>query len=829
MKYKFNITNMSCTACSANIENIVKDLLKNKSVVVTVSLMTNQLVIESEDEININEVINSVTSIGYGCTYDDPNIKQTNNENLSIKNYTRNQQNIVATKKKQLIAAFIFLIPLMYFSMGHMLHIMPKQLSDLHLTLSILQLLFSFPFVVIFQNIFKDGYKAFFKKVPNMNSLIAFGSSAAIFYGIYVILRLTISTTGALAHNLYFESAGMILTLVSLGKYFEEKSKLKTTNAITLLMKLKPKSARLLINGNEKIINSVDIKIGDILIVKPGENIPTDGIVIDGISSVNESSISGESIPVDKIKGDKVLTATTNTYGVLTIRATANGNNTSLDQIIELIENTSSKKANISKLADKISLYFVPTIIVLSLIVFIVWVSSTRNFDKSFNFAISVLVISCPCALGLATPIAIMVATGKGAKNGILIKSPDSLEELNLCNTVVLDKTGTITYGILDVTQITSYIDENDFNNLLFAIENNSEHPIGKAIVNYLEDKVLEKLPVSNFFALPGNGVKGNINQKTYYAGNLDLLTSLNIKIDDIENKNILDSTSIYLCDNKNLLGYVVLKDKIKEESKDAIELLKSKNKKVIILTGDNKETAISVKNQVNADDVIYNVKPQEKAQHIKNLMDHGTKVVMIGDGINDAPALTQANVGIALGSGSDIAIETGDIVLVKNSLMDIVNTIDLSKKTISIIKGNLFWAFLYNVIAIPIAAGVFFPLTEISLSPMIASLAMSISSVSVVTNSLRINSIKMIKSKQYKINNTKETTSMKTTTIKMEGLMCNHCVQNVQNALMKIKGVQNVQVTLDNQTATITHDNIDTALFKDAISTIGYTVIEIN
>lgn len=745
MKKKYDVSGMTCSSCSLAVEKAVKKIDGVSDV--SVNLLTNSMSATLDDSIDGSEIIKAIENAGYEAKSQDE---------ASFKKEKINPiEEDIKNMKKRLKASFIFLIPLMYISMGHMIGLpVPGFIMGINnaLTFAFIQLLLTVPVIYINRNYFIGGFKALKNKSPNMDSLIALGAGAAFIYGIYVIFKLSygfghgdIDTVLRFKDELYFESAATILTLITLGKYLETKSKGKTSDSINKLMDLAPKTA-LVVRNNEEVRVSIDeVEVSDIIIIKPGESIPVDGTIIEGNSSIDQSAITGESIPVEKHVGDKVISATINKSGYFKFKANKVGSDTTLSKIIELVEDANATKAPIAKLADKISGIFVPVVMSISAITMIAWLFAGRPFEFALSMGITVLVISCPCALGLATPVAIMVGTGKGAENGILIKSAEALETLHSIDSVVLDKTGTITEGKPSVTDIilTGDLNENEFLKMAGSIENLSEHPLAESILEKVKEEKIEIDVIESFESIPGKGIKGSYNGKIYIAGNKSMLRDNNIDLLDHENDSLKLSkqgkTAMYFSDDKKLVGIIAVKDNIKKDSKDAIEMFHKMDIDVLMLTGDNAETAKAIQKDLNIDNVIAEVFPEDKEREIRNIQDKGKKVLMVGDGINDAPALTRADVGIAIGAGTDIAIESADIVLIKNSLLDAVTAVELSKATIRNIKQNLFWAFFYNAIGIPLAAGVFYTTLGWKLSPMFAAFAMSFSSIFVVTNALRL------------------------------------------------------------------------------------------
>lgn len=843
MNKKFSVTGMTCSACSASVEKAVKKLEGINSV--SVNLLTNSMVVDyNEEAIDENNIIQAVTSAGYGAS-----VFSKNKNEIKVSDKMRVEDEIKKMKKR-LIISFAFLIPLMYISMGHMMGLpLPSFLSGLENAISYGMTQFLLALVIVYVNrkYYQVGFKTLFKGSPNMDTLIAIGSSAAMVYGIFAIYRMgyglgiqDFELVEKYHMDLYFESAAMILALITLGKYLEKKSKGKTSEAITKLMDLAPKTATILRNNKEVIVPIEEVLKDDIVIVKPGESIPVDGVIIEGSSSIDQSAITGESIPVEKNIGDKVIAATINKNGYFKFKAEKVGDDTTLAQIISLVEDASSSKAPIAKLADKISGVFVPIVISISIISTIVWLLVGKSFEFSLSIGIAVLVISCPCALGLATPVAIMVGTGKGAENGILIKSAEALETAHKIQTVVLDKTGTITEGKPKVTDIVvnSNINKNELLKIAASIEKPSEHPLADAIVEKAKKGNVTLLDVDNFISITGKGIKAEINNKIYYAGNLSLMKENNIDyskfekvINDLAKKG---KTPLCFSDDSILLGVIAVADTIKSTSKKAIEEFKNMGINIVMLTGDNKNTAEAIRKELNIDKVIAEVLPQDKEKEVRKIQESGKKVAMIGDGINDAPALARADVGIAIGAGTDIAIESADIVLMKSDLLDGVTTIKLSKAVIKNIKENLFWAFFYNAIGIPLAAGVFYNILGWKLNPMFGAFAMSLSSVCVVSNALRL---KLFKAYDKNIINEEnfenefeegEDEEMKKI-VRVDGMNCSHCQAKVESALSALDGVSEAKVNLKKKIAVVTLEkevNDDTLL--KAVNDVGFTGVSV-
>lgn len=883
MKERFDVTGMTCSACSSHVEKSVSKLTGVENV--SVNLLTNSMQVEfDENKLDTAGIIKAVEDAGYGAAVKDGHAKsgtKTSGQSDSQENggLSAVEQN-VKNMKKRLIVSLIFWIPLMYVSMGHMIYqwlnipMPPFTMSFLHgnenaITYAFTQFLLLLPILIANQKYFKNGFKTLWHRSPNMDSLIAIGAGAAILYGIFAIYRIgyamghgDMMVVHQYAHDLYFESAGTILTLITIGKYLETKSKGKTSEAITKLLNLAPKTVTVVRDGVEQVVDAAEVEKGEIFLVKPGESVAVDGIVLEGKSSFDESAITGESIPVPKQEGDAIVSASMNKSGLIRAKATKVGEDTTIAQIIRLVEEASSSKAPIAKMADKIAGVFVPAVITIALITGVIWLISGATFEFAMSTAIAVLVISCPCALGLATPVAIMVGTGKGAENGILIKSGDALETAHQIDTVVLDKTGTITQGKPVVTDIICAAGKSAAKTQLLQIagslEKGSEHPLAEAIVNYCltNNSSLEK--VTDFNALFGKGIEGTVSGTHYYAGNEKMMEEKGISL-STEQKNQIQAlakqgrTPLLFADEKQFLGIVAVADVVKPTSKEAVQKFRDYGIHVIMLTGDNEVTAQAIKEQVGIDEVIAGVLPTQKEEKISALKQAGHKVAMIGDGVNDAPALASADVGIAIGAGTDVAIESADIVLMKNDLLDAVGAVKLSKAVIRNIKENLFWAFFYNSIGIPLAAGVLYPLFQIKLNPMFGAAAMSLSSVCVVSNALRLRWVKLHDAKKTQSephqdvaastiadinqhnaldNNIKSTNNDKgestmTTTISIEGMMCAHCQAHVEKALKEVAGVTEVTVSLENKNAVVTGDaSVET--LKQAVVDAGYEVTDV-
>lgn len=817
---------MTCSACSSHVQKAVSKLDGIKEA--NVNLLTNSMQVEYDhNKVTSTDIIKAVEKAGYGAS-----------RLLEKKEDSKNRitiQDPSKELKKRFLISLLFLIPLMYIAMGHMVHLpLPTILlgSENALIFSFTQLLLTIPILYINRNYYQVGFKALKNRAPNMDSLIAIGSLAAFLYGIFAIYMIGFG----LGHqqreivetyrmSLYFESSGMILTLITLGKYLESKSKKKTTDAIEKLMNLTPKTTTILKDGKEITVATENVQKGDIVLIKPGERIPVDGKVVKGMSYVDQSAITGESIPVKKQEGDTVISATINQNGSFQFLAEKVGENTTISQIIALVEEASSSKAPISRLADKISGIFVPTVIGIAILAMIIWLILGYSFEFALSIGIAVLVISCPCALGLATPVSIMVATGKAAENGILIKEAESLEIAHKINCIVLDKTGTITEGKMEVAsiQVAEGYTESQVLQIANLLEQHSEHPIAKAVLQKCKEKEIKKQEDLDYFeTVTGKGVKGKIGEDWYFAGNSNWMQEMKIETTLLPKDNI--ATLVYIAKNTQIVGVLSIRDTIKENSKQAINEMQKLGIEVYMITGDQKEIAESIAKEVGIKHVIAEVLPQEKEKKIQELQWQGKKVAMVGDGINDSPAIMRADLGIAIGAGTDIAIDSADMILIKSDLQDVVNAVELSKATIRNIKMNLFWAFFYNTIGIPVAAGVFYPLFGWTLNPMIAAAAMSLSSVCVVTNALRLRRFSIKRQKTEK----KEEIKMNVI-IKIEGMACQNCVKHVKAALEQIEGIQQVQVSLEEKQATILVDKeVEEEEIKKVIEEAGYKVVKI-
>ena len=831
---KFNVTGMSCAACSSRVEKAVSKVNGVKSV--SVSLLTNSMGVEgsASDE----SIIAAVEKAGYGASVAGGEKKQSaENEQLKDKD--------TPVLMHRLIASVGFLAVLMYISMGHMMWgwPLPAFFADNHIAMGLAQLLLCVIIMVINQKFFISGFKGLIHRSPNMDTLVALGSGASFVYSVYALFAMTDAQVKGNAelvmsymHEFYFESAAMILTLITVGKMLEAHSKGKTTNALKALLNLAPKKATLLIDGKETEVTVDKVKKGDVFVVRPGESIPVDAEITDGSTAVDESALTGESIPVDKTVGDSVSAGTINKSGFIKCSATAVGEDTALSQIIKMVSDAAATKAPVAKIADKVSGVFVPVVIVIAVVTIAVWLLCGQTVGYALARGISVLVISCPCALGLATPVAIMVGNGMGARKGILFKTAASLEEAGKTQIAVLDKTGTITKGEPKVTDIIPFeITENELLKYAYSIEVKSEHPLAKAIIVKAEELSLNPYEVTDFKAESGNGLSAEYNGKRIIGGSKKYISSIIGISNDILNK--ADKLSeegktplFFMLDNK-LLGIIAVADVIKEESPQAIKQLQNMGIKVVMLTGDNERTAKAVGKLAGVDEVIAGVMPDGKEKVVVELKKQG-KVLMVGDGINDAPALTRADIGMAIGSGTDIAIDAADVVFMKSKLTDVPAAVRLSRKTLRNIHENLFWAFIYNVIGIPLAAGVWIPLLGWQLNPMFGAAAMSLSSFCVVTNALRLNFFDITnpkKDRKIKYKSKKDDNAM-TKTMKIDGMMCSHCEGRVKQSLEGLAQVSQAEVSHEKGTAVVTLTaEVSNDVLKKTVEDQGYNVISIS
>ena len=853
-KDQFDITGMTCSACSSRIEKSVAKLPGIQEV--SVNLLKNSMVASYDESVlDAAGIVQAVEKAGYGAFLKTPAgiQEKSRKENRTAKPEISTAQAEYKQMKQRLLLSALFTIPLFYISMGHMMGWpLPGFLLGMEnaMTFAFTQFLLVIPVVFINFKYYRTGFKTLFLASPNMDSLIAIGSSAAAVYGIYAIYKIGIGlghgdmeTVHSFMMDLYFESAGMILTLITLGKTLEARAKGKTSDAITKLMNLAPKTATVERDGMEIQISAAEVQPGETVIVKAGESIPVDGVVLEGFSSVDESALTGESIPVEKHTGDKVIGATINKSGYFKMQATKVGDDTTLAQIVRLVDDATSSKAPIAKLADKVSGVFVPVVITIALAAMAVWLLAGYGLEFALSIGISVLVISCPCALGLATPTAIMVGTGKGATNGILIKSAEALETAHSINTVVLDKTGTITQGTPVVTNVMCKdgVHKRELLQIAASLEKLSEHPLADAIVSEAEKEGLSLLSVSDFRQIPGQGITGHIEGEICLAGNRRLLEANGVQGGALlqlgESMAEDGKTPLFFARAGGLIGVIAVADVVKPTSRQAVQELSDLGLEVVMLTGDNAKTAEAIRRQVGTCRVVAEVFPQDKEKEIRRLQSAGKKVAMVGDGINDAPALARADVGIAIGAGTDIAIESADIVLMKSDLLDVSTAIQLSKAVIRNIKQNLFWAFIYNIIGIPVAAGVFFIPFALKLNPMIGAFAMSFSSVFVVTNALRLRWFKPkhifheesdIENQTIIAEKRKGVIQMKKT-LNIEGMVCMNCVKHVDKALREVQGVQNVTVSLENKSAQVQlGQDVTDAVLRTAVEDAGYEVIGI-
>lgn len=842
---QYIVTGMSCAACSSRVE---KAVLKVPGVTsCSVSLLTNSMGVEGTA--SEQEIIKAVADAGYGASKKGEGAAKTQSSSASAGEDMLKDRTTPALKKR-LIASLGFLIVLMYFSMGHMMWgwPVPGFMKDNHVMMGLLQMLLTITVMVINQKFFISGFKGLIHRAPNMDTLVALGSGASFVYSTYALFAMTdaqmhgdMDAVMSYMHDFYFESAAMILALITVGKMLEARSKGKTTDALKGLMKLAPKTAVVIRTGKEVQVSIEQVQKGDCFVVKPGENIPVDGEVIEGNSAVNESALTGESIPVDKAVGDKVSAATVNQSGYLKCRATRVGEDTTLSQIIQMVSDAAATKAPIAKIADRVSGVFVPMVITIAVLTIIVWLIAGQSIGFALSRGIAVLVISCPCALGLATPVAIMVGNGMGARNGIMFKTAVSLEETGKMQIVALDKTGTITSGEPKVTDIipAAGVTEEVLLKYAYALENKSEHPLARAILEKAKEENAGIEEVTGFQALPGNGLTAILDGHTLYGGNHTFISS-KVSVDgDIQKKaeKLAEEgkTPLFFGNGERLLGVIAVADVIKEDSPQAIKELQNMGIHVVMLTGDNERTAKAIGQQAGVDEVIAGVLPEGKEQVIRKLKEKG-KVAMVGDGINDAPALTRADMGIAIGAGTDVAIDAADVVLMKSRLSDVPAAIRMSRATLRNIHENLFWAFFYNIIGIPLAAGVWYPLFGWKLNPMFGAAAMSLSSFCVVSNALRLNLFKMydaskdkkLKAKKEKKRSKKEDKTMKKI-MNIEGMMCGHCEAAVKKALEALPQVDEAVVSHEAGTAELTlNAEIADDVLKKTVEDKDYTVTSV-
>ena len=828
---QFNVTGMSCAACSARVEKAVSKVDGVSSC--SVSLLTNSMGVEGTAK--ADDIIKAVEDAGYGASLKNDREKSAKSVDSDALKDTETPK-----IKKRLIASIIFLAVLMYISMGHMMwnFPLPSFLAENHIAMGLVQLLLTGIIMVINQHFFISGFKGIIHRSPNMDTLVALGSGAALIYSTYALFAMTnaqlngdMQAVMGYMHEFYFESAAMILTLITVGKMLEAHSKGKTTDALKGLMNLAPKTAVIVKDGVETEVSIDSVQKDDIFVVRPGESIPVDGIILEGSSAVNESALTGESIPTDKNVGDKVSAATINQSGFIRCKAERVGEDTTLSQIIRMVSDAAATKAPIAKIADKVSGIFVPVVIIIAIITAVIWLLIGDPFGSALQKAISVLVISCPCALGLATPVAIMVGNGVGARNGILFKTAVSLETSGNINIVALDKTGTITSGEPKVTDIVTSdgISEAELLQTAVTLECKSEHPLAKAIIGKAEEMQITRQEISNFQILAGNGLSGTLENTLVAGGNLNFISSRAEIVSEIKAKaeQLAENgkTPLFFSKGNKLLGIIAVADVIKEDSPRAIKELRDMGIKVVMLTGDNVKTADAIGKQAGVDEVIAGVLPDGKEKVIQKLKMQG-KVAMVGDGINDSPALTSADVGIAIGAGTDIAIDAADIVLMKSRLSDVPAAIRLGRSTLRNIHENLFWAFIYNIIGIPLAAGLFIPIFGWGLNPMFGAAAMSLSSFCVVTNALRLNFVKIHSAKRDKKIKSKEKKKM-TKTLKIEGMMCPHCEARVKQVLEELPEVESVVASHEKGTAElILNKEISDEILKKTVEEQGYKVL---
>ena len=855
---QYTVTGMSCAACSTRVEKAVSKVPGVTSC--SVSLLTNSMGVEGSA--TDQEIIKAVADAGYGASAKDAEGEKNGGANSAAASEEALADHETPILKKRLLYSVGFLLVLMYFSMGHMMWNwpLPAFMDGNHVMMGLVQLYLTVIIMVINQKFFINGFKSLFHGAPNMDTLVALGSFASFGYSSYALFAMTYGEHQGDAeavmgymHEFYFESAAMILTLITVGKMLEARSKGKTTDALKSLMKLSPKTAVVEKEGKETEVPVEQVRIGDVFVVRPGENIPVDGVVLEGNSAVNEAALTGESIPVDKQAGDRVSAATINQSGFIRCEATRVGEDTTLSQIIRMVSDAAATKAPIAKVADKVSGIFVPAVISIAVLTVIVWLIAGESVGFALARGISVLVISCPCALGLATPVAIMVGNGMGAKNGILFKTAVSLEETGKVEIVALDKTGTITSGEPKVTDVLAAdgTSEEELLKLAYSLESRSEHPLAKAIVAYGAEKQAEQIPVSEFKALPGNGLEGKVGDADVKGGSLKFAqsqTEISEKIKSQAEKLAEEGkTPLMFLKNGILAGMIAVADVIREDSPQAVKELQNMGIEVVMLTGDNERTAKAIGRQAGVDRVIAGVLPDGKEEVIRRLKEQG-KVAMVGDGINDAPALTRADMGIAIGAGADVAIDAADVVLVKSRLSDVPAAIRLSRGTLRNIHENLFWAFFYNVIGIPLAAGIWIPIFGWKLNPMFGAAAMSLSSFCVVTNALRLNLLNIKDSRKDKkirrkaaapagavvataeINTeTKKENKTMTKTMKIEGMMCGHCEAAVKKALEALDGVASAEVSHEKGTAVVTLEkDVDNAVLTKAVEDKDYKVVSV-
>ncbi len=853
---KFHVTGMTCAACQANVTRRVQKVPGVQQV--DVSLLANQMTVTYDEGAGPEQICAAVSEIGYGAEpLDAPAAGTAGGERDFSSQWKKRQKEAEeeqAAMKKRLWWSIALLAPLMYVAMGAMMGLPALPFltgMENALVSALTQLLITIPILILNRKFYTTGLRALIKRSPNMDSLVAVGSGASLLYGVFALYRMAwgfghgdMALVHQYAHDLYFESAAMIVTLVTVGKYLESRSKAKTSGALDKLVDLAPKTATVLRNGAESVIPAQQVQAGDIVVIRPGESLPVDGVVTEGRGYVDQSAITGESLPVERGPGDPVLSATINKNGSFRFKASKVGDDTTLAQIIRLVDEAGATKAPIARLADKVAGVFVPAVMAIALVTAVVWLLCGQTFEFSLSCAIAVLVISCPCALGLATPVAIMVGTGKAAEYGILVKSAESLENLHHIDTVVLDKTGTLTSGspaVTDVLVLDKALSERAFLSLAAALEAGSEHPLAQAVMQYAGEKGVIADKAENFTASAGRGVGAEIGGEQCLAGNLAFLAENGVTDPQAARKGEVlakeGKTPLFFVKGKALIGIMAVADSLRESSLHAVERFHRLGLKVVMLTGDNKQTAEAIRRQAGIEEAVSDVLPAEKEAVVRRLQGEGRRVAMVGDGINDAPALMRADIGIAIGAGTDIAIDSADVVLMKNSLEDVCTAIQLSKSVIRNIRMNLFWAFFYNILGIPVAAGVLWPLFAVKLSPMLGSAAMSLSSVCVVTNALRLRFFKdkgrreeapsTSETETFTINEPKGETDMKKV-LTVEGMMCAHCQAHVKKALEGVAGVTAVEVDLEKKLAAVemANDIPDEALTA-AVKEAGYEPVD--
>lgn len=839
---------MTCAACQANVTKCVQKLEGVEDV--NVNLLSKQMTVKyREDEVTDKDIETAVRNIGYGASsLEGTSSIKSDGFRGEWQSRQQEAEEELRSMKRRLVSSVIILIPLMYAAMGDMMGLpVPGILTGMENSLisALTQLILTAPVIFINRKFFETGLKSLVHRAPNMDSLVAIGSGAALLYGLFSMYRMAygfghgdLDTVHEYAHALYFESSAMILTLVTVGKYLEARSKSKTSDALGKLVDLAPKTAVVVRKGREETIPAEQVVSGDIVVIRPGDAVPVDGVLTEGYGYVDQSAITGESIPVEKKPGDQVISATINKNGAFRFTASKVGEDTTLSQIIRLVDEAGNSKAPIARLADRVSGIFVPVVFLIALATAVIWTAAGQTFEFALSNAIAVLVISCPCALGLATPVAIMVGTGKAAEMGILIKSAESLENLHNIDTVILDKTGTITSGkpsVTDIVLLDGSLTEEEFLREAAAAETGSEHPLARAVIEEAEKRNLSLPKADSFEAVAGRGVRARINGSEYIAGNAAFMKEEGIQEDEEQMKALASQgkTPLVFARDGKPAGIIAVADTVKESSVRAIERFAQMGLHVVMLTGDNKITAEAIRKQLSIEEAVSDVLPTEKEAVVRSLQEKGHKVAMVGDGINDAPALVRADIGIAIGAGTDIAIESADVVLMKDTLEDVAEAVRLSRAVVRNIRMNLFWAFFYNVLGIPVAAGVLFPALGIRLSPMIGSAAMSLSSVCVVTNALRLRFFKRTEEDAEGNNDNtagelpaeKEGKDNMKKILKVDGMMCQHCQMNVEKALSAVEGVEKAEVDLDKKEAAVfLSKEVSDSVLTEAVTEAGYT-----